>query len=58
MTPILDRPPIVFADFKMDVNKIETVINSLNRNDLLNKGNPDTVSRRKNNDDRWRRFCG
>jgi hypothetical protein len=39
MAPIIDRPPIIFADFEMDVSKIEAVITSLDRNDLLNKVN-------------------
>jgi len=40
-SPILDRPAQVSADFKLDLDKVETVIFSLNRNKLLNKLNED-----------------
>ena len=43
MTPIRDSLPILFADFNMDINKIEAVITSLDRKDLLNKVNQSGV---------------
>ncbi len=45
--PIIDRPPMVYAEFSMDLNRIEAAITSLNRDGLLNKTTVDSITRRQ-----------
>ena len=56
--PLTDRPPLVFAEFSMNLDKIEAVITSLNRKDLLKKSlkqsNPSQIAgRQEDTRGRW-----
>jgi site-specific DNA recombinase len=45
--PITDRPPMVFAEFEMNLDKIEAVIASLDRTSLLKQSNSSQIAGRQ-----------
>lgn len=51
--PFKDRDPIIEMEFYFDLDRVEKLINSLNRTELLKKFDSDPVSRLRENVDRW-----